>query len=378
MFSIKPLRIRRGITLIEVIVTLVILGLIIAMTFPNISSNRNRNRRTECQNNLRNVCMAMQTYATAHRGDLPPLAGGSEIPNPLVGPGTAVRSPMPWPVTIMPNLEQAELYNRLLVDHGLATSSERVHEYAQVPIKVFNCPDTINSHQGGLSYVANAGLIPADVWFKADTHAGELPAAWDFGFNGYGGKQHNIDDETVFEAASLFWRVPTGDADAPPARRSNLDYVSAADGTSSTVILSENLHTRSYNPQTRTGGWISTATGDIAFGIAVPVTRNGPHCRVPLSTTTGGLGSVDGGLPKALIFSETPVPPECRLNANLRTAISGQSPRPSSAHPGVVNIAFADGSCRVVAEKLDPSIYARLLTPGGGTHGQMPILELDF
>ena len=43
-----------------------------------------------------------------------------------------------------------------------------------------------------------------------------------------------------------------------------------------------------------------------------------------------------------------------------------------------VNMAFADGSCKVVSDQIAPSVYARLLSPMGGRYGQTELSDSDF
>ena len=49
----------------------------------------------------------------------------------------------------------------------------------------------------------------------------------------------------------------------------------------------------------------------------------------------------------------------------------GGAPRPSSGHPGVVNMAYADGHVAPLSESVDETVYIRLLSPNGVRHGQI-------
>ncbi len=367
---------RAGFTWVELLVVIAILALLAAMILPSVRNARTPAHRTQCQSNLRNVGIAMQAYATARHGDLPPLTGAYEIANPHPDKRSGETIPAPWSVVLLPYMEQATL-NDQLRSHP---TRDEFQKLAQTTIETYRCPSaTTTPDAGGLSYVVNVGMIAEDIWSTTGRDSVYSATSYDFGFNGYGAGNRNADDAEAAYCSGVFWSVPVGTAktDATPHPLS-LDQISTYDGTSQTVLLTENLQTRSYDPQTGTGGWISNELGDIAFGIAVPGTRVEDGFQVASSDIPGGLGVAGGGLATALTLSHTPVPPQCRINANLTAVADGRSPRPSSLHPHCVNMAFADGSCKVISDQIDASVYARLLSPRGGARGQKVLGDADF
>ncbi len=56
---------RAGITLIELVVVIAIIGTIISISLPAINAVRNNARRMKCQSNLRQIGIAMESYMTA-------------------------------------------------------------------------------------------------------------------------------------------------------------------------------------------------------------------------------------------------------------------------------------------------------------------------
>jgi prepilin-type processing-associated H-X9-DG protein len=78
--------------------------------------------------------------------------------------------------------------------------------------------------------------------------------------------------------------------------------------------------------------------------------------------------SNNGRYPQNLIFDVPQVNvakfPGGRINGNRGTA-DGQSPFPSSLHPGGVSACMADGSARFLNESLDLRVYSYLMTPAG-------------
>ena len=57
-----PRRRRRGFTLIELLVVISIIGILVGLLLPAISSAREAGRRTQCQSNMHNVSLGILGY----------------------------------------------------------------------------------------------------------------------------------------------------------------------------------------------------------------------------------------------------------------------------------------------------------------------------
>src|SRR3954449_12054832 len=97
-----------GFTLIELLVVIAIIGTLVALLLPAVQAAREQARRIACQNNLKQIGLALAQYANRH-GAFPP--GYVSVWDPLqgkeLGPGWG------WASMILPELEQQALSNNL-------------------------------------------------------------------------------------------------------------------------------------------------------------------------------------------------------------------------------------------------------------------------
>ncbi len=100
---------RPAFTLVELLVVIAIIGVLVAMLLPAVQAAREAARRTQCQNNLRQIGLAIQN----HHDTLKVFPSGGTIP--WAGSGYA-GTPLPtrdatmsWPFQILPFIEQTNV-----------------------------------------------------------------------------------------------------------------------------------------------------------------------------------------------------------------------------------------------------------------------------
>lgn len=339
---------RGGFTLIELLVVISIIAVLASLILPGVQNARATARRMQCLNNMRNVGVAVQNYATNNNGKLPPLVG-REFDN-----GTNVAD-VSWPVYLLPYLDQSGLYDRIF--NNLPAWQTDTTNLINIP--VYTCPDDPRSNlQGTLSFVGNGGWYPDTSipnTISTDTLLGRVResssdavlgseldyrTAWAAGRGGLDASTAATDVRRAIAATGTMFRGgPSNHAINTRGTTMTLDQIK--DGTSQTLLLSENL---------QAGNWYDITTGHIAF--VAPIETGGTTAAPTL----------------------TAVPEEYRINDDFASANSGQRPRPSSFHTQVVNVIFADGAGRNLSQNIDQSVYRRLISSNGmARFGEAPL-----
>lgn len=134
---------RRGFTLVELLVTLAIIALLVALLLPAVQSIRESARRTQCQSNLKQLSLAAHNFEAAH-GKFPSGGWGyqwqgySDISSLAGQPGS-------WTFSLLPFLEQTAVYELGLYQSEPAELDVELRRRIQTPVDVYHCP----SRRGG-------------------------------------------------------------------------------------------------------------------------------------------------------------------------------------------------------------------------------------
>lgn len=315
---------RYGVSRIEVLVLVCLIGFLISMISPAVSrAPRGTVRRLECQNNLKQLAMAVMNYASANQGCLPLLDDGQ----------------YGWPVALLPYLDDAALYRTLKAD---PLAVEKEFQSSKMPLlrRVLSCPVDISnaSQHVGLSYVGNAGWGRFLVESKTDAVSESRPHSADVDWDRDGSVSE--DERRLTRATGLFWR---GHEDG---FQLTLEDVAEGDGQTNTMMFTENTNARN---------WLSRETFDTSFVVGLD--------RITFEPNQGGHFGLNV---KAANLGPFAIQPKPRV-------LPGRSPVPSSHHTGVFNVAFADGRVEAINFDIDPRVYLARMTWNGGRHGEDPM-----
>jgi len=305
---------RRGFSVTELLVSISIIAVILALTLPAIQSAREAARMSQCRNNLKQLALASEEF----KGSFGYYPTGQLFDQYGSGPDSTAWS---FLAKLLPFLEQTAVYKA----GDIPNSTLRNSGVAANAIPVFLCPSDPYSSQGPRSDAGN--MVGLDFSVGQTNYKGVSGANWGadetqgWGPADSGTKWPNIGTNGSYDGLDhgdgMLYRVdykqPRRDADV-------------ADGLSNTLLLGEAL------PQ---------------FDI---------YCSWPYANNT---------------YSTCAIP----MNLNDRTADPRDWPNVQSfrsAHSGGVHFAFGDGSIRFLNQSLDMKLYRSLATIKGQESVSLP------
>ena len=322
---------RRGFTLVELLVVIAIIGILIALLLPAVQAAREASRRSQCNNNLKQMGIALQNYHDTCKVFPPAIIGcgrygGAATAGYIVSNTTGF-------VLMLPQLEQGGLYTNYnfrvpssisnpygdTLAGGLpgnaTTSAINQAVYSQ-PLSVFTCPSDKTPPQ---IYVNGPGN-PAN-FYEANSVAQSNYLFASGGYDDYNTAWVNFSNSPLDQG-------PFGNDGA--AGISDIK-----DGTSNTIAMGE-------SKQSFPGGKASQAFGPY-WGAGVHTCCHGLTSRSATLQTTNGVTAPAGyfvGKPN-FDYSGT-------ANKHQQYAwVYG------SYHPGGTQYVMCDGSARFISDEVD-------------------------
>lgn len=123
-----------GFTLVELLVVIAVVGTLVALLLPAVQSAREAARRTQCQNHLRQIGLALVAYHDTHAA-LPVGCVDCQLP-----PQVDVPKVTAWQTWLLPFLEEQSLYDQIDTTLPAYDAANRVAA-AVVPAP-YLCPST--------------------------------------------------------------------------------------------------------------------------------------------------------------------------------------------------------------------------------------------
>ena len=303
----------KGMTLVEVLVSIAIIGLLIAILLPAVQQARESARQSQCKNQLRQLAVASISHHDQH-GHLPTGGWGAAWVG-LPDQGFGKDQPGGWHYNILPFIELQQLRDKG-AGQDQADRRRDSAERLNTAVSAFNCP----SRRSAVPYPTVAS--PPHLQNPRETDTVAMVARSDYAAN--------AGDRVI-----AFFEGPTTLADGmdpkyswPSSKkmtgvsfwRSQIKFAHIVDGTSHTYLVGEKyLDVFNYRTGRDVGDNESLYNGHcsdvVRFGVRPPM--------------------MDMGL----------------------SPDTQKTQRFGSAHPGGCHMAMCDGSVHVVAYTIDRELH---------------------
>ncbi len=325
MRSLRRPQGERAFTLIEVLAVIVIVGVLVGLLLPAVQAAREGARRVQCQNNLKQIGLALHGYHDAWYTFPPAYLAAYSVPPDPPAPGLELGAGWAWGTLILPYLEQRPVYDAANFDFGFGSADSTDprgllglsvnRTVMQISVSTFLCPS------------AGGGEGPIDLGYDS-AHV-------------FGSPGHYI--------ASAGWM----DSSRSPVHGTGVLYPNSgtaigdvSDGTSATLLIGE--RSRNLADVAWSGSLGSRSSpAPLCTKVGWPV-ESCVGLMFLLMGRTGPAGDIVSG---AIPIGNTP---------NLQGADGF-----ASRHPGGCQFLICDGSVRFIKETLSPQVFQALATRAG-------------
>ncbi|MEQ8211604.1 MAG: DUF1559 domain-containing protein [Lacipirellulaceae bacterium] len=132
-----------GFTLVELLVVIAIIGVLVGLLLPAVQAAREAARRSQCQNNLKQIGLAGLNFESA-RGHFP-LGGTKNFPSfdaYFTGgkPNGPFKQGLGWAYQILPHLEQDNVAQTAASLHDGSAVKNAMRVLSETPVEMYNCP----------------------------------------------------------------------------------------------------------------------------------------------------------------------------------------------------------------------------------------------
>lgn len=336
---------RSAFTLVELLVVISIIGTLISLLLPAVQQARETARRINCVSNQREIVQALWSYESS-RSTLP------GYDNQLAAGPLYRRAG--WLPCILAELGDQPTYDRWT--DGTIPNNLLERNFNKLMV----CPSrgSANTTFPDNSYVVNSGMWVGDV---QNYPAWNFPAPWDDPNANVPGTQIKAWWFAMRAANGLFTDRWTN-----PANRVKFDDV--YDGLNNTLILSENLQANRWDfttdlQDTRDPN-LPLEQQPVDQVVMAGRLANTMMWLYTLESSSSPNPQNPNPVPNFYI-QQDPVYFEAKINGLRDTFYGSDRPslcRPSSNHPGVVVVSFADKRVITMSQQIDYHVYTQLLT----------------
>jgi prepilin-type N-terminal cleavage/methylation domain-containing protein len=327
-----------GFTLVELLVVIAIIGMLVALLLPAVQSARESGRRSQCLNNMKQLGLAVNAFASTGADTLP------------FGRKYDIWDTYTWTELILPFMEYNSVYNNFWTlegggrykasypgPNGPIGDDNRLRQARTSIITTFYCPSDISQPVGNELDTAEYGYYRSS--YRGCAGSGDM----------YG---KSTDSTNGPWGVGAFGVVPGQSADgAGSLRKAGVRINQITDGLSHTMLISEGIISR-FEPTW--GGPIGEAMyGNMGGALfSASLGPNSSSADRPIGPCPQDLGDVAYHAPCLSLGNDNWWTPSA----------AGAFAGARSKHLGGVNMTTCDGAVTFIADEIDIALWRGLGT----------------
>ena len=140
---------RRGVTLVELLVVIAVIGILVALLLPAVQAAREAARKLSCRNNMKQLSLALHNYHATF----------NVVPCSSLDPAwISASGEWGWGALVLPYLEQGALADRC--DFNLWPAESDNSQIVQTPLSLFRCPSETAPTTFRMNVYSSSGADP--------------------------------------------------------------------------------------------------------------------------------------------------------------------------------------------------------------------------
>jgi prepilin-type N-terminal cleavage/methylation domain-containing protein len=318
---------RRGFTLVELLVVIAIIAILIGLLLPAVQKVREAANRMACQNNLKQLALAVHNFHDTHH-TFPPNSLYTYDPT---------QPNWSWLAHILPELEQSGLYQAANIVGNPPNNINKSLQQIVQPVKVFLCPSDPDAYRGPVSHASNFDMndpVLGPLTYAVTCYRANIGSNWGGGPPGsslwWGTDPQWCNPDPNDSNPSITYDGCANGNGVIWENNTPLRMTDITDGTSGTFMLGEALSGKDYQ-----NSWCHMDN-------AIATCAYPPNAKNPLTGQD--------------------YPPDQWFNRYAFT----------SNHTGGVQFAMTDGSVQFIGDSINLATFRALGTRSGGEVAQLP------